>query len=218
MKKLVLYLASTLVAVSFYATLAGATAIAISGSEHPEAYNAFNNGSFNHPVTVTTIPLNEFNLPAWDSAHPWMSFNTADQSGGNLPGAYYYWTQFSMSGLILSTADIKGSWASDNNGVMYLNSQIMPAFTLTTSEASAGAIGSENSSNATSFELDSGFVEGMNTLMFVVTNGGEIANPTGLMVHIDSANANPVPEPGTMVLFGAGLLGLAVYSKRRNNA
>ena len=28
----------------------------------------------------------------------------------------------------------------------------------------------------------------------------------------------PVPEPGTMMLLGAGFLGLAVYGKRRKNA
>jgi hypothetical protein len=29
---------------------------------------------------------------------------------------------------------------------------------------------------------------------------------------------DPIPEPGTMALFGAGLLGLAIYSKRRVNS
>lgn len=33
----------------------------------------------------------------------------------------------------------------------------------------------------------------------------------------DGENANPVPEPGTVVLLGAGLLSLAIYGKRRRN-
>jgi len=34
----------------------------------------------------------------------------------------------------------------------------------------------------------------------------------------DFAIAAPVPEPGTMMLLGAGFLGLAIYGKRRKNA
>ncbi|WP_226377688.1 choice-of-anchor N protein [Citrifermentans bremense] len=33
----------------------------------------------------------------------------------------------------------------------------------------------------------------------------------------DGENTNPVPEPGTVVLLGAGLLSLAIYGKRRRN-
>lgn len=35
---------------------------------------------------------------------------------------------------------------------------------------------------------------------------------------VDSAPVAPVPEPGTMMLLGAGFLGLAIYGKRRKNA
>ncbi|GAW66960.1 hypothetical protein GPEL0_01f2551 [Geoanaerobacter pelophilus] len=34
----------------------------------------------------------------------------------------------------------------------------------------------------------------------------------------DGENTSPVPEPGTVVLLGAGLLSLAIYGKRRRNS
>jgi len=48
----------------------------------------------------------------------------------------------------------------------------------------------------------------------------ELGTATAWLDHsrvFGTAETAPVPEPGTMVLFGAGLLGLAIYGKRRTN-
>lgn len=42
-------------------------------------------------------------------------------------------------------------------------------------------------------------------------------NSSALLVDNVTNNPAPVPEPGTMILFGAGLLGLAIFGKRKMN-
>jgi hypothetical protein len=68
----------------------------------------------------------------------------------------------------------------------------------------------------TALTINSGFfVAGVNTLDFIVNNGG---GPTGLRVEI-SGTADPtgttIPEPVSFVLLGAGLGALGMLRRRK---
>jgi len=69
-----------------------------------------------------------------------------------------------------------------------------------------------------------GFVEQDSNLAsltnpFSLTEFLTITNVTGVASQITaSLEVTPVPEPGTMLLLSAGLMGLGIYSKRRKNA
>src|SRR5262249_33497449 len=67
----------------------------------------------------------------------------------------------------------------------------------------------------TGFAINSGFVFGTTTIVFIINNGGA---PTGLRVEM-TGTASPVtggvPEPASLVLMGAGLAGFALYRRRQ---
>ena len=64
---------------------------------------------------------------------------------------------------------------------------------------------------------------GLNTLTFAVTNkwiANNAINPTGVRVEFtsitgDLAPIEGIPEPGTLVLLGGGLLALGFFRRRR---
>jgi hypothetical protein len=121
----------------------------------------------------------------------WIGPNNDTQLNGPV-GNYTYRTTFDLTGFNPATATISGGWTSDNNGVgIYLNGNLIAGPTSFT-QFSAGFV---------SFAGNAGFVPGVNTLDFVLYNGG---GPTALRVEM-TGQATPVPEPST-VIAGALLL------------
>jgi len=119
------------------------------------------------------------------------SFSTWIVPNKNVENASFtYRTTFDLTGLNPATAVITGQWATDDRGLSVL---LNGADTLTPVWMRLDAFGG--------FTISSGFVSGLNTLDFVVLNGG---GPTGLRVEM-TGTAAPVPEPTTF-LAGALLL------------
>jgi uncharacterized protein (TIGR03437 family) len=142
------------------------------------------NGGYRAFVTLT----GQYPFPFWvadTSSGQWIG----PASGGNevtidAPGLYVYREKFDLSGFNLATVALNGFFAIDDTwNYMQLNG-------VTVGPTSASM------SSLTPFSLTSGFVPGINTIDFFVTNGptGGAQNPTGLMVELSGSGT---PNGGT---------------------
>lgn len=215
----------TLVAllVSAVALSLGATAAyAQSGSLAPLLFNTGVDankavlpvGAADPHYTLISVPsgpataLAMSNHPAWianSAASLWIG-PLANGSQTSPVGLYRYIYTIDLSAYDSSTAIISGRWSTDNDAVMMLN---LNGVSSTPSSAFQGW---------TPFTLSQGFVSGVNTLEFLVTNGaGTSGNPTGLRVEFlrGEASSAPVPEPMSMMLAGLGLGAVARLRGRR---
>jgi hypothetical protein len=159
---------------------------------------------------------------------PWLADNTnsawitpANDSNG--PGMedgsanYYYELTFDLTGLDSSTAAIQGNWSTDNAGKdIWING-------VATGQANNNQFGSW-----TPFQITGGFVEGKNTLTFVVNNGqgaDDGSGPTGLRVEMSGTAIPPGTPPsvttqprsqtvpvGDTVVFSADAIGSAPFA------
>lgn len=99
-----------------------------------------------------------------------------------LPGNYIYQTTFVLTGFDISTAVINGEWSVDDNGVeVRLNGE------------PTGVFNNSGFGGMAAFSITTGFIEGTNTLEFVVSNGGADANPHGVRIEM----TGNVLAPGT---------------------
>jgi len=138
---------------------------------------------------------------------PYRDANTSFDNGVPSDGLYLWTLQFDLSGYEPSTASFTARMMSDNSSVVKLNG---------TQIASVGDSG--YSSWATQFSINDYFLQGINTLEFMVTNFANVPsanNPTGLRVEFLSSDVVQVPEPATLGLLVLGLVGLGWSRERR---
>lgn len=156
-------------------------------------------GPSNTPFVTTPVnypPLGWAWLPA-PAGSAWIGPNATTNSASPDPvGNYIYSIQFDLSAYNPTQIRITGSWMTDNSGQLFLNGN-----------DTGFSTGIESYKQLSDFDLQSGFVSGVNTLEFRVNNENAGSNPTGLCV----ANLTPtlVPEPSVVTIVIAALVFLA---------
>lgn len=122
------------------------------------------------------VPIPPFLADNSDST--WIGPNGDDMLTGPA-GEYVYRTSFNLTGVTLSGVSIVGQWCTDNDGVRIVLNGVDTGIPPTAFEQFELAFAP--------FIISSGFVLGLNTLDFVVNNGG---GPTALRVEM-TINVTP---------------------------
>jgi len=128
-----------------------------------------------------------------------------DQSlDASASGSYTFHLSFDLTGFNAASAGFSGRFSADNAAEIKLNGVTIATGTGFTSWHEFGAT--------------SGFVAGVNSLDFVLTNFAQgSGNPAGLRVEFTESNIAAVPEPETyaMLLAGMGLVGFAARRRKQ---
>jgi hypothetical protein len=165
------------------------------GGSVDQHFTSGQTGSLN-TVFAESLPAGGWVAP--DSLSAWVGPDT--QSGMVNNGLYTvdYSVTFNLTGFAPNSVSLTGQISADDYAYIYLNG------------VNTGILAA-NFSVWTPFTLNSGFVNGINTIDFKVTNGG---GPGGLRVEFASATATATPEPASVALIGLGVSGLALLRRK----
>jgi len=134
--------------------------------------------------------------------------NSASSSWINLPGgnsSATYQTTFDLTGYDVSSASLNLNIAVDNSISDVLINGVSTGFSI--------AYGYPAFQSWHNLAISNNFLEGLNTLQFLAVNSG---GPGAFRVEASGdADIAKVSEPGTLALFGLGLVGLSLTRKRK---
>ena len=143
------------------------------------------------------VVMNENNIPAsWVSHSSNSNWIWEKATGKPADVTRTFRTTFDLTGLDPNTASISGKWAVDNQGLDILVNGISTG--QTTGQTNLGF------EELTTFNINSGFVDGLNTLDFVAR---DVGRTSGFLVDSISGNADAIPQS---VPEGSSLLSLLV--------
>ena len=169
-------------------------------------------GSTSANVYVVNSNLNPF--PYWFTGGnaKWISPEipvTGQGLSGIAPGNYKYETTFDLTGYDLTKVTMSGFWGADDTGTMKLNGSVVSTALLNSAQCPGGLSTPNGFQCPTPFSITSGFVPGINTLTFEVTNYLTVNNPSGLYVDISASGPPTVPDfsVGASPLSQGGLVG-----------
>jgi hypothetical protein len=191
-------------AISLFNTGVDSSGVPLAGGSDDPHWTIISGPGITSPAPAVVVS-NPPGLYAQNSDSRWIWVNASGDAGVNSP--YTIRETFNLTGENPSTAMISGSWGVDNNGMILLNgSTPIGAGTLALFDSDTNNFGSFHS-----FTITEGFVAGVNTLDFVVTDTG---NPGALNVNslVGTVTAS-VPEPSAIMLMLVG--GTFVLAYRR---